>query len=229
MRTSPLPSPDSDPWGDAPLHALPFAVVDVETTGTRPGGGDRITEIAVVQVQGGAVGEVFCRLVNPGRPIPPHVAALTGITWPMVAGQPAFAAIAPAVEERLGGRVFVAHNAAFDWAFVREELASGTGRLLSAPRLCTVRLARRLVPGLPRRSLDHVTRHFGVRVAARHRAAGDAEATAQVLLRLLDAAADRGITSWRALGRLLDGGARSRAGRSAWRALPAPVLEDDIA
>jgi DNA polymerase III epsilon subunit family exonuclease len=132
-------------------------------------------------------------LVNPGRGVPPGITALTGITSDMVADAPYFEHVADAVEERLRGRVFVAHNAMFDWGFVSRELTDALGDAPDVPRLCTVRLARRLVPELRRRNLDVVCRHFGVPIHARHRAHGDALATARVLLRLLDEAAGRGI------------------------------------
>jgi DNA polymerase-3 subunit epsilon len=215
----------------ASLPDIAFAVVDVETTGTRAGGADRITEVAIVRVVGGAIRDRWSHLVNPGRPIPTAITALTGISDAMVAGQPAFPEIAAEVTSRLGAHVFAAHNAAFDWRFVSEELARGTGRMLAGPRLCTVRLARLLLPELPRRSLDHVARHLGVSIDARHRAAGDAEATARVLLRLLDIAGDRGVSSWPALQALLAPGGqrRLRAADRRRRAFPHPFTPDDPA
>ena len=214
------------------LTNIAFAVVDVETTGTRAANGDRITEIAIAQVHDGAVCEVYTQLVNPERPIPSYITELTQITWAMVRDQPVFRHIAPDVSSRLAGHVFAAHNAAFDWRFVSEELARGTGQQLAGPRLCTVRLARVLLPQLSRRSLDHVTHYFGVEIGARHRAAGDAVATAEVLIRMLRVAQDQGISSWAELDRLLRTPA-ARRGQSAVdrrrRAFPLPVREDDIA
>ncbi|HEY0930090.1 MAG TPA: 3'-5' exonuclease [Gemmatimonas sp.] len=214
------------------LLDLPFAVVDVETTGTRAAGGDRITEIAIVQVQGGRVGEVYSRLVNPGRPIPPYITALTHISWEMVRDQPSFREITGDVLERLRGSIFVAHNASFDWRFVSEEVRRGSGQELAGPRLCTVRFARAALPQLSRRSLDHVTRHFNIEIEARHRAAGDAIATAHALCRMLNIAADHGVESWTALQAFVDGpvGAKSRtASDRRRRAFPLPVTKDDIA
>jgi DNA polymerase-3 subunit epsilon len=209
---------------DLPLLDLPCAVVDVETTGTSPDGGDRVTEIAIVPVQGGVVGEPFTRLVDPERSIPPVITALTGITPAMVRGQPPFRAIAGEVASRLAGRVFVAHNASFDWRFVQGELArAATDGLPPAgaePRLCTVRLARVFLPRLPRRSLDHVAAHFGIPLAARHRAAGDAMATAQALVQLLALAHEAGIAHWGGLVRHLATPARRR--RTQVTGLPTP-------
>lgn len=214
------------------LADIAFAVVDVETTGTYAAGGDRITEIAIVQVRGGEVTDVYSQLVNPERPIPPYITALTQISWEMVRDQPSFRHVAPQILERLSGAVFVAHNASFDWRFVSEELRRGVGHELSGPRLCTVRLAKALLPDLPRRSLDHLTRYFNIDIEARHRAAGDAVATAQALCRMLRVAEREGIHSWSALETLLaPRGARKQRSASdrRRRAFPLPASEDHIA
>ncbi len=180
------------PLGD-PLHTVPFAVVDVETTGGAAWRGHRVTDIAIVEVLGGRIVSEYETLVNPGRSIPPMITALTGITTQMVSGAPYFEHLADEIADRLRGRVFVAHNATFDWGFVSAELVRASVDAPDVPQLCTVRMSRRLVPALRRRNLDEVTRHFGIQVHARHRAHGDALATARVLLRLLDEAKGRGI------------------------------------
>ncbi len=224
--------PDSCHVERRSLMDVAFAVVDVETTGTRAATGDRVTEIAIVDVRDGVVGEVFSQLVNPQRPIPSHITALTQISWAMVKDEPTFRQIAYAVSTRLAGRVFTAHNAAFDWRFVSEELSRGCGAQLAGPRLCTVRMARALLPQLSRRSLDHVTNFFGIRVSARHRAGGDAVATAEVLVRLLHVAADRGLDSWDALEAHLAATRHRRSSAAAnrrRRSFPSPVREDHSA
>ncbi|MGW8267303.1 MAG: 3'-5' exonuclease [Longimicrobiales bacterium] len=197
--------------GPAPGHELEnlcYAVVDVETTGGSPGRGHRITEIAVVEIRDGTISADFQTLVNPGRPIPPRIARLTGINDEMVAGSPFFEDVAPDLLDLLQGRVFVAHNAAFDWSFVSAQLADSLGQVPEGPRLCTVQMARRLAPEVKRRNLDSLASHFGVPNHARHRAHGDALATARVLLRLLDEARGQGILDLPQLQRLL-----SRKGR----------------
>jgi DNA polymerase-3 subunit epsilon len=176
-----------------PLAETRFAVVDVETTGGAADRGHRITDIAIVEVRGGQVVDEFQTLVNPGRRVPPAITALTGITQAMVAEAPHFDHIADEVLARLEGRVFVAHNVTFDWSFVAEELVRSLGQAPELVRMCTVRMVRRLVPELRHRNLDVVARHFGVPIHARHRAYGDALATARVLLRLLDEARGRGV------------------------------------
>jgi len=180
------------PFG-APLDTVPFAVVDVETTGGASWRGHRITDISIVEVLDGEIVAEYETLVNPGRAIPPMITGLTGITNDMVSVAPYFDDVADEVDQRLRGRVFVAHNATFDWGFVSSELLLALGDAPDVPRLCTVRMCRRLVPALRRRNLDEVTRHFGIDIHARHRAHGDALATARVLLRLLDEASGRGI------------------------------------
>jgi DNA polymerase III epsilon subunit family exonuclease len=184
--------PDVIPLG-APLEEVRFAVVDVETTGGASWSGHRIIDIAIVEVHGGRIVDEYETLVHPGRAIPPMITALTGISTEMTAAAPYFDHISDEVDRRLRGRAFVAHNATFDWGFVAAELQRAAGDVPEVPRLCTVRMCRRLVPGLRRRNLDEVTRHFGITIHARHRAHGDALATARVLLRLLDEAAGRGI------------------------------------
>lgn len=217
---------------DPELRTLSFAVVDVETTGTNARSHDRITEISVVRVVKGEVADVYTRLVNPERPIPAFISALTQITWDMVKDQQPFRHIATDIAERLTGHVFTAHNAAFDWGFVSEELSRNAARRLQGPRLCTVRLARVLLPELSRRSLDHVTRHFGIEVSARHRAEGDAVATARVLLRLLEVAHERDVTTWSGLATLVGPMTSARnktASDRRRRAFPHPVVSDDVA
>ncbi len=177
----------------APLSEVPFAVVDVETTGGRPWRGHRIVEIAIVEVRGGTIVDEYETLVNPAQGIPSMITSLTGITGAMTSVAPYFEHIGEEVARRLEGRAFVAHNATFDWNFVSAELVRADIDVPEVPKLCTVRMVRRLVPALRHRNLDVVTRHFGVEITHRHRAHGDAFATARVLLRLLDEAMGRGI------------------------------------
>lgn len=191
------------PRAEDELGSLSYAVVDVETTGSSPERGHRITEIAVVIIRDGVIAEDFQTLVNPGRPIPARIAGLTGITDAMVADAPFFEDVADDLLDRLKDRVFVAHNVAFDWRFVSRQLGDAVGYAPDEPRLCTVQLARRLAPELKRRNLDAVANHFGIPIQARHRAYGDALATARVLLRLLDEAKARGAGDLPALRLLL--------------------------
>ena len=203
----------------AELSSLEYAVVDVETTGGSATRGHRITEVGVVCLDGNGrfIGE-YKTLINPFRPIPPSITRLTGITDAMAGDAPSFAEVAPELRSWLEGRVFVAHNAGFDWRFVGWELEQTTGRRLHAPVLCTVRMARRLVPEIRSRSLDALQHFFGVHNEARHRAYGDARATARVLRKLYFRLADQGIGHWDELQQLLD--APAKRGRKKRSALP---------
>jgi DNA polymerase-3 subunit epsilon len=112
-----------------------------------------------------------------------------------VRNAPPFEAIAEPLLAALEGCIFVAHNARFDWAFVSTEVERATGLLLQGPRVCTVRLARKLLPDLPRRNLDTVSYHFGVEIEGRHRATGDAVAAAKCLGKLIKLAQGNGATT----------------------------------
>ena len=195
------------------LEDLSYAVVDVETTGGSSFGADRITEIAAVVIERGEITRVYETLVNPQRPIPPMVTRLTNITWEMVRHAPTFREIVPQVADAIRGHVFVAHNAGFDWRFVTSEIARATGERLEGRRLCTVKLARRVLPQLSRRSLDYLARHYGVEITARHRAGGDALATARVFIRMLREVRDRGCATWPDLEALLREPTRGRRRR----------------
>jgi DNA polymerase-3 subunit epsilon len=210
------------------LCDLSYVVVDTETTGGSHSLSDRITEIAAVVVRKGEIVDVYETLVNPQRSIPYFVSQLTNITWDMVRDAPTFDLVAPEVMRVLEGNVFVAHNATFDWRFVSSELSRATGRQLRGRKLCTVKMARKVLPQLSRRSLDYVARYYGVEIYNRHRAGGDALATAKCLIRMLSDLSDRGCATWGDLETLL----RTPAGRRKKRrasGLPTPVLRDTTA
>lgn len=208
------------------LEACTFAVVDVETTGMRAWGTDRITEIAVVVVQGSRRELVFESLVNPGRPIPQFIATMTGISDATVRRAPRFEEIADDVLTALGGRVFVAHNARFDWSFVNAEVRRARDVALDGSALCTVRLARRLVREVRSCSLDNLSQHFGLSNDARHRAAGDAVVTGALLQRLLDLAHVDGARTLQDLEAIASRRAPRRAKRRT--ALPSEPSADSV-
>ena len=215
----------------APRHLRreSFAVVDVETTGSRAYHGDRITEVAVIAVHDGVATPVFETLVNPERSIPPAIVALTRITWEMVRDAPRFADVCDQLLGALEGKVFVAHNATFDWRFLSAEIERVTRRPLVGRKLCTVRMARRLVPQLRRRNLDSIASFYGIDIPARHRAGGDAIATARVLLRLLDAASDQGCATVDDVDRLVAARASAHKRRRRRRAMPHAASDDGAA
>jgi DNA polymerase-3 subunit epsilon len=146
--------------------------VDLETTGGSAAY-DRITEVGIVRVRNGELVEEWSSLVNPERPIPAYIEAFTGISNAMVADAPRFGEIAARVREKLQGAVFVAHNARFDYSFLRGEFLKAEMNF-SAKVLCTVKLSRRLFPEYARHNLDAVMERNGLTCGARHRALGDA-------------------------------------------------------
>jgi DNA polymerase-3 subunit epsilon len=213
------------PLGEADLRSLRFAVVDVEATGGRAHGGDRIIEIAVVHVRNGVASTALDLLVNPQQPISPFVSRLTGIRWEHVQEAPTFGDVAEAVLDAIEGHVFVAQNVRFDWRFLSAELHRCAGRGLRGRRLCTVKMARKILPHLRRRNLDALAWHYEVPIIGRHRAGGDARATAEVLIRMLADARRRDVDTWGDLQTLLKL-PRPTPGRSY---LPQPVRVEAIA
>lgn len=189
---------------DTALHTLEYAVVDCETTGGSPGRGDRITEIAAIRAdRSGRIIDEFCTLVNPDRAIPRGITRITNISDDLVADAPAFADIAPRVQQLLAGAVFVAHNAPFDLRFVEWEMRRGDFGPPKGKVLCTARLARKMVPEMRSRSLDALIHRWDIPCEPRHRAYPDARATVDILVRLLDLAAEQGIGGWAELDREL--------------------------
>ncbi|WP_423195762.1 MULTISPECIES: 3'-5' exonuclease family protein [unclassified Cupriavidus] len=152
--------------------ARPIVFVDLETTGA-DAQRDRITEIGVVEVGPDGITE-WDTLVDPQASIPPFIQGMTGITEDMVRGQPTFESLAEALAERLQGRLFVAHNARFDYGFLKNEFRRA-GITFRADVLCTVRLSRALYPSVERHGLDALIARFGLTPKGRHRALADAE------------------------------------------------------
>ena len=178
------------PCAATALTAADFIVVDLETTGLALAH-CTILEIGAVRIEGLRAGDSFQTLVDPVEPIPARITALTGIDRSMVDG-------APPLERALRdfhawarptpGTLFVAHNAAFDHRFVAHAFASHALPPWPGPVLCTRRLARRVLPDLGRYDLDTLSARFGIANRWRHRALGDAEATARALLELIERA-----------------------------------------
>jgi len=158
------------------VRERPWVFVDLETTGTAAAR-ERITEVAVLRVTPDGCTEEWSTLVHPEQRIAPMITAITGIDDAMVRDAPRFADIADSLQQRLAGALFVAHNAPFDYGFVKAEFAR-LGQVFEAPTLCTVRLSRQLYPQRSPHTLDAiVSRHrLGAAMggAGRHRALGDA-------------------------------------------------------
>ncbi len=166
-----------------PVTPPQYAIVDIETTGGYASGSG-ITEIAILIHDGQQVIDRFTSLINPHRSIPLAIQALTGITDDLVADSPPFEEVASRIYELLATRIFVAHNVNFDYSFVKHHLAAA-GYHLDVRKLCTVRMSRKLRPGLPSYSLGKLCDTLGIPISNRHRAAGDAEATAILFSRLV--------------------------------------------
>ncbi len=152
-------------------HRMPLIFVDLETTGANFAN-DRIIEIGIVEVDQDGVRE-WSSLVNPGREVSPFITGLTGIDTAMVVSAPDFAELAPLLQEKLRGKLFIAHNARFDYGFLKHEFKR-IGIDFRATSLCTVKLSRKLFPGHHRHSLDTLVARYGIAVGERHRALADA-------------------------------------------------------
>lgn len=182
---------------DLSLNEIDFVVFDVEAI-TGKAMPTRMIEIGATRVRAGEIREEFQTLVNPSLPLPRFISALTGITDEMLASAPAFADIVQQWLTFAGHSLLVAHNSHFDLNLLNQEIARVfPGSRMSNPDLCTVELARRVTPSLENRNLDSLADHFGIEIKERHRAAGDARATAHVLLRLLDELDIRGVRTLR--------------------------------
>jgi DNA polymerase-3 subunit epsilon len=171
------------------LFAPSLAFVDLETTGTRAPV-DRVTEVGIVRVDADPAGgpprvAEWSSLVDPGVPIPPAIQAMTGITDAMVRGAPTFNVLAREIAARLEGCLFVAHNARFDFGFLKHEFAR-LGAPFSPRVLCTVRLSRRLHPEADGHGLDALIARHGLDPGGRHRALGDARALWQFVQHLYE-------------------------------------------
>ncbi len=160
-----------------------YAIVDIETTGNYTNR-SKITEIAILVFDGTRIVDSFHSLINPESSIPPYIVSLTGITNKMVENAPRFYEVAKEIFTLLEGKIFVAHNVNFDYNFVRQEFKS-LGGDFQARKLCTVRLARKILPGLSSYGLGNLARHLDIFINGRHRAHGDAEATVKIFAHLL--------------------------------------------
>ncbi len=161
-----------------------YAIVDIETTGGYASA-NGITEIAIYVYDGTRITRHFETLVNPLCDIPHYITALTGINNEMVQSAPTFSEIAADVFAVLDGNIFVAHNVNFDYSFVNHQLREN-GFILSPKKLCTVRLSRKVIPGLGSYSLGNLCRSLQIPISGRHRAGGDAKATVCLLEYLLE-------------------------------------------
>lgn len=163
----------------------PIVMIDFETTGLSPAAGARITEVAALRIAEGRIVERFVTLVNCDATVPSFITSLTGITQAMVDSAPPVSEVMPELLRFIGSDPLSAHNASFDEKFLLAEsralgLRSGHERLI-----CSLKLSRRLFPGLPSYKLANLSSSLGIRfTGAAHRAEADAEVSAQVLLHI---------------------------------------------
>ena len=161
-----------------------YAIVDIETTGSHAHN-NGVTEIAIVLHNGEEVEGRFETLINPKVAIPSYISYLTGITNDMVATAPAFNEVAANIFRLLNGRIFIAHNVNFDYSFIKYHLRE-CGFEWSPKKLCTLRLSKKAFPGFPKYGLGHICRELEIIVENRHRAGGDADATAKLFEKIFE-------------------------------------------
>jgi DNA polymerase-3 subunit epsilon len=167
-----------------------YAIVDIETTGGSPKT-EKITEIAIYHFDGNKVTDEFISLVNPEKNIPYYITALTGISNEMVENAPKFYEIAKEIVNFTQGKILVAHNASFDYKFIKSEFKS-LGYEFTRENMCTLRLSRKLLPGHRSYSLGNLCNDLNIAIKGRHRAAGDALATVKLLDLLLNRTRETG-------------------------------------
>ncbi|MFH1542829.1 MAG: 3'-5' exonuclease [bacterium] len=160
-----------------PLGSLEYVILDIETTGLEPIENE-ITEIGAIKAKGTELIDVFSSLVRPLLPIPPKITELTGIDDDLVKEAPPIKQVMNRFMDFIGeDTILVAHNASFDLSFIKHHLKKATNKDLKNSIVCTVKLARHLLPKLPNHKLHTVGSHFGFETKNRHRAMGDAELT----------------------------------------------------
>jgi len=160
-----------------------YAIVDIETTGSYASA-NGITEIAIYVSDGAAIIDSYTTLINPDQPIPRYIQAMTGITDEMVAKAPRFEKVAKKIFKLLEDKIFIAHNVNFDYSFVKSHLEAN-GYSFNTKKLCTVRLGRKIFPGLSSYSLGNFCNSMGIEIMDRHRASGDAQATTELFHRMV--------------------------------------------
>jgi DNA polymerase-3 subunit epsilon len=167
------------------MFERPIVMLDFETTGLSPESGDRITEVAALRIAGGEIVDRYVSLVNCGVRIPSFITSLTGITQQMVDTAPLAEDVVPELIEFIGGDTLAAHNASFDEKFLKAEAARLGHACRHAGLVCSVKLSRRVLPGMPSYRLGELARSLGIAFrGTAHRAEADAEVAAHLLLHI---------------------------------------------
>ncbi len=178
-------------WG---LRGLDCVVVDIETTGLEPAASE-IIEVAALKVAQGAIADVFSSLIRIDRPLPSEIVNLTGITDEMLVEGKDKAEVFRSLLAFVSDLPLIAHNAEFDIPFLNHHLGLTLGTALSNRNICTLKLARKVVPGLPSYRLGKLADHFAIQASVAHRAHGDVETTYQLWLKLVTLLEQKGITT----------------------------------
>lgn len=167
------------------VFARPIVMLDFETTGLSPASGDRITEVAAVRIVAGRITERYVSLVNTGARIPAFITSLTGITQSMVDAAPPATRVVPELLDFIGSDTLAAHNASFDEKFLLAESERLGRRCGHANLVCSLKLSRRVFPGMASYKLGNLSRQLGIGFrSAAHRAEADAEVAAEVLIHI---------------------------------------------
>ena len=180
------------------LDKLEYVIFDIETTGLEPTQHE-ITEIGALKIKGHEVQNMFSSLIRPSSPISLEITNITGIDDEMVKNSPSLKEVLPKFIDFITDSILIAHNAEFDLAFIKQNLKQISDKELNNNVICTVRLARYLIPDLKNHKLHTVAAHLGIPVENRHRAMGDAEATYQIWIKFLPLLKEKGINSKREL------------------------------
>jgi DNA polymerase III subunit alpha, Gram-positive type len=183
------------------LDSLEYVVLDIETTGLEPANSE-ITEIGAFKMKGKEVQDLFSSLIKPNNPISEKITELTGIDDEMVKDSPPVKQVLPKFIDFIGNAILVAHNANFDIGFLKHHLKQSNNLEMNNSVVCTVKLARYLLPNLYNHKLHTVATHFNLKVENRHRAVGDAEITYQVWNHFIDMLKEKGINNRRELDSL---------------------------
>ncbi|MBN3033010.1 MAG: 3'-5' exonuclease [Candidatus Saganbacteria bacterium] len=178
-------------WG---LRGLACAVIDIETTGLEPEPNE-IIEIAALKVEQGEIADVFNSLIRIGKPLPAEIIRLTGITDEMLAEGEGKTEVFSRLLAFVGQLPLVAHNAEFDIPFLKHHLNKTMGAALPNQPICTLKLSRRLVPGLPSYRLQKLAEYFAIPAPLLHRAPGDVEITFKLWQELAGRLEKRGVTT----------------------------------
>jgi len=168
---------------EIPFEEAEYSVFDFETTGTSAHH-DKVIEIGIVKIKKGKIVDTFSSFINPGRPVPFYITQITGITTTDVQDAPYFDEVYPQIKEFVGDTILTAHNLNFDYSFLKHECLNHELEVLSNLSICTLRLARRMYPQFPSKSLGNLVKQLKIRHRDVHRGLGDATATAKILLRM---------------------------------------------